>query len=73
MVTRIEFISKWRTHLLFCGLFLAAVAFSVVVNMVAGKHFSAAAWSAVREIRPIEVVMLVGFWYYCAFYQPKDE
>ncbi|MDQ3174586.1 MAG: hypothetical protein M3Q91_12910 [Acidobacteriota bacterium] len=73
MVIRGEYISKWKMHLLFGGGFLAAIAFSVVVNMVAGEHFSEAAWSAVREIRPIEVVMLVAFWYYCAFYQPKDE
>ena len=73
MVIRGEYISKLKIHLFFgCGL-LAAIAFSVVVNMVAGEHFSAAAWSAVRELRPIEVVMLVAFWYYCAFYQPKDE
>jgi len=73
MVIRGEYIPKWKMHLLFGGGFLAAIAFSVVVNMVAGEHFSEAAWSAVREIRPIEVVMLVAFWYYCAFYQPKDE
>ncbi len=73
MITRSEFTSKWKTHLLFGGGFLAAIAFSVVVNMVAGEHFSEAAWSAVREIRPMEVVMLVAFWYGCAFYQPKDE
>ncbi|MGI8897010.1 MAG: hypothetical protein ACR2IB_01330 [Pyrinomonadaceae bacterium] len=68
-----EYLSKWRIHLLFGGAFLAAIAFSVVVNMVAGEHFSEAAWSAVREIRPSEIVMLVAFWYYCALYQPKDE
>jgi hypothetical protein len=68
-----EHISKWRVHLLFGGGFLAAMALSFVVNMVAGKHFSEAAWSAVWEIRPTEVVMFVAFWYYCAFYQPKDE
>jgi hypothetical protein len=73
MVMRGEYISKWKIHLLFGGGFLAAIAFSVVVNMVAGEHFFEAAWSAVREIRPFEVVMLVAFWYYCAFYQPKDE
>ncbi len=73
MITGSEFISKWKTHLLFGGGFLAAIAFSVVLNMVAGEHFSEAAWSAVREIRLMEVVLLVAFWYACAFYQPKDE
>jgi hypothetical protein len=73
MVLRGEYISKWKIHLLFGGGFVGALAFSIVVNMVAGEHFSAAAWSAVLETKPIEVVMLVAFWYYCAFYQPKDE
>ena len=68
-----ENISKWRVHFLFGGAFLAAIAFNVVVNLLAGEHFSEAAWSALLEIRPIEVAMLVGFWGYCAFYQPKDE
>jgi hypothetical protein len=66
-------ISKWKIHLLFGGSFLAAIAFSIAVNMLAGKRFSEAAWSAVREIRPIEVIMLAAFWYGLAFYQPKDE
>jgi len=37
MVTWTEFISKWKAHLLFSGAFLAAVAFSVVVNLIAGN------------------------------------
>ena len=73
MITRSEFTSKWKAHLLFGGGFLAAIAFSVVMNIVSGEHFSEAAWSAVRDIRPSEVVMLVAFWYYCAFYQSKNE
>ena len=73
MITRSEFTSKWKAHLLFGGGFLAAITFSVVMNMVAGAHFSDAAWTAVREMRPTEVIMFVAFWYYCAFYQPKDE
>jgi hypothetical protein len=68
-----ESISKWKIHLLFGGLFLAAIAFNVVMNMVAGEHFAGAAWSAVREITPVEVAMLVAVWYSCAVYRPKDE
>lgn len=70
---RSDFISKWKIHLLFGGGFLAAIAFSVVVDMVAGEHFSEAAWSVVREIRSMEVVMLISFWYACVFHPPKDE
>jgi hypothetical protein len=73
MIMRGESGSKWKIHLLFGGGFSAAFAFSVMINMVAGEHFSEAAWSAVREIRPMEVLMLAAFWYGCAFYQPKDE
>lgn len=73
MITRSEFISKWKTHLLCGGGFLAAVAFSVVTDVVAGERFYEAAWSATREIKPMEVVMLISFWYACVFHPPKDE
>lgn len=66
-------ISRWKVHLLFGGAFFAAVGFSIMINMFAGKHFFEAAWSAVREIRLMEVLMLIAFWYSCAFYKPKDE
>jgi hypothetical protein len=73
MVTWTEFISKWKAHLLFSGAFLAAAAFSVVVNLIAAERLSEAALHGVQEIRPAEVVMFFAFWYYCAFYQSKDE
>ena len=73
MITRAQFNSKWKAHLLFGGVFLVAIAFSVAMKMVEGEHFLEASWSAIRGIRPIELVMAVAFWYYCAFYQPKDE
>jgi hypothetical protein len=72
-MTKNEFISGWKTHLLFGGGFLAASAFSVMTNMVEGERFFDAAWSAVQEIRPVEIVMLISFWYVCAFYQPKNR
>lgn len=73
MITRTDFTSKWKAHLLFGGGFLAAIAFNLMVNMVEGERFSQAAWSTVREVRLAEVIMFVAFWYYCAFYEPKDE
>lgn len=73
MIGRAQFNSKLKAHLLFGGAFLAALAFSVVMKVVAGEHFSEASWSAVRGIRPIELVMALAFWYYCTFYYPKDE
>lgn len=41
-------------------LFLAAIAFNFMVNLVAGERFSQAAWSAVREVRLVEVIMFVA-------------
>ena len=72
-MTKNKLISGWKIHLLFGGGFLAALAFSVMTNIVAGERFFDAAWSAVRAIRPVEVVMLISFWYACAFYRPKNE
>ena len=73
MITRSEFSSKWKAHLLFGGGFLLAIAFSLIVKMVAGEPFSQAVWSAIREVRPAEVVMFLAIWYYCAFYQPNKQ
>ncbi len=73
MMTKNKFISKWKIHFLFGGVFLAAVAFSVVTNIVGGQRFFEATWSAVRELKPIEVGMLISFWYACVFYPLKDE
>jgi hypothetical protein len=72
-MVRTEFIAKWKTHLLFCGLFLAAFAFSVVVSMFAGEPFSQSVVLALQEIRPAEVLMFFAFWYVCSFYQPNHE
>ncbi len=72
-MTKNEFISKWKIHLLFSGGFLAAVAFTVAANIVAGERFLDAAWSAIREIKPTETIMLILFWYVCVFHQPKNE
>ncbi len=73
MVTRTEFVSKWKTHLVFGVGLVAAITFNVAANMVAGQHLSDAAWSAVRELRPLEVLMYLLFWYAIAFYRLKDE
>jgi len=72
-MTKNEFISKWKIHLLFGGGFLVAVAFTVAVNIIAGERFPDAAWSAIRGIKPIEIVMLISFWYAWVFHQPKSE
>ena len=72
-MTKSEFVSRWKIHLLFGGGFLAAISFSFMTNIVAGERFPNAAWSAVRAIRPVEVMMLILFWYAFAFYQPKNE
>jgi hypothetical protein len=72
-MTKSEFLSRWKIHLLFGGGFLVALASSVVTNIIAGERFYEATWSAIREIRLMEVVMLISFWYASVFYLPKDE
>ena len=72
-MTKNKFISKWKIHVLFGGGFLVAVAFTVAANIVAGERFPEAVWSAIREIKPIEILMLILFWYACVFHRPKNE
>lgn len=67
------FTSKWRTHYLFVGLLLAAVAFSTALKIVEGEHILSATISAIRELNPTEIVMFVALWYSVAFRPATDE
>ncbi len=65
--------SKWKMNLLFGAALPAAIAFSIGLNLLTGEHFREAAWSALREIKPFEVLMLIGFWYGCVFDRLREE
>ena len=67
-----EFIVKRRTHLVFVGAFLLALAFNITLGLMAGESFPGAAWKGLSEIRPMDYIMLVLFWY-ASVSRPKDE
>lgn len=72
-MTKNELIAKWKIHLLFAGGFLVVLAFNIVTEMIAGESFLSAMWNALGEIRPMEYVMIILFWYVCAFQKPEDN
>ncbi|HVQ38714.1 MAG TPA: hypothetical protein VMS31_14345 [Pyrinomonadaceae bacterium] len=65
--------SKLKIHLLFAATLSAAVALDLGWNLLAGEQLPAAAWSALREIRPMDVLMLAGLCYGSVFFRPQDE
>jgi hypothetical protein len=68
-----EFLAKWKTHLIFAGVFLSVLIFNSTFNLAAGQSLLTATWNAIREITPMEYAMLVLFWYFCAVRRPEDE
>ena len=72
-MTKNELIVKRKIHLLFAGGVLIVLAISTVTEILAGGGFLSAVWNAVREIRPMEYIMILLFWYVCAFHKPKDD
>ena len=72
-MTRTEFLKKWKIHVAFGGGFLAVLLVNISINIAAGQSFWGAALNALREIRAMEYMMLVLFWYSSVVYHPKDE
>jgi len=62
-MNRKEFFRKWKVHLFFGGGLLLVLAISVVINFLSGQTFLRATLGALREIRPVEYIMFVLFWY----------
>ena len=62
-MNRKEFLRKWKVHLFFGGGFLLVLAINVVINFLSGQTFWRATLGALREIRPVEYIMFVLFWY----------
>lgn len=72
-MTSTEFLKKWKVHVTFGGGFLAVLLVNISTNIGGGQSFWGAALNALREIRAMEYVMLVLFWYSSVVYHARDE
>jgi hypothetical protein len=62
-MTAREFLKRWKTHLVFGGGFLLVFIINVAVNLASGQPFLRAMGAALSEIRPMDYVLFVTFWY----------
>lgn len=65
-MNRESFLAQWKTHLTFAGLFVLVLGFNIVLGLGHGKGLLDAAWWSISEIRPMDYLMFVLFWYACA-------
>ena len=68
-----EFFRKSKVHLLFGGGFLLVFVINVAINFFSGQSFLWATVGALREIRPVEYIMFILFWYWLARGQQSNS
>ena len=68
-----EFFRKSKVHLFFGGGFLVVFVISGAINFFSGQSFSSATVGAFREIRPLEYIMFILFWYWFARGQQSNS
>ena len=54
-------------HLLFGGAVVIVLLIGFLSKVAAGEHIFRAVWDSTGDVRPVEWVMIVLFWYGCAF------
>lgn len=62
-----------RVHLVFAGGITLVLVFGVLSKMASGEDFFRAFWDSARDVRPVEWVMIVLFWYAFAFQRPQNS
>ena len=72
-VNKKEFFRKSKVHLLFGGGFLLVFVINVAINFFSGQSFLRAMVGALREIRPVEYVTFILFWYWFARGQQSNS
>jgi hypothetical protein len=68
---------KWRklkVHIVFGGTLTLLLLVSLIWRMASGERLLQASWDSIREIRPVEWLIMVLVWYSAAVHRPpKDE
>lgn len=62
-----------KVHIMFSVALALALLVAVIPRMAAGERLLQALWNSVRDIRPVEWLMIFIFWYSAASPRPKDE
>jgi hypothetical protein len=62
-----------KAHIIFSVALAFALLVAVIPRMAAGERLLQALWDSVKEIRPVEWLLLILFWYSAAFPRTKDE
>jgi hypothetical protein len=62
-----------KVHLVFGGAVVLVLLVGVLSKMASGERFFPALLNAVKDGRPFEWLMIVLFWYACAFQKPQNS
>jgi hypothetical protein len=62
-----------KVHLVFAGGVTLILLFGVLSKMASGERFFQALWNSVKDGRPTEWLMILLFWYMCAFQRPQNS
>jgi hypothetical protein len=65
-VSKNKFSRNWKVHLFFGGGLLLAFAINVSISFFSGQTLLRATLDAFRQIRPVEYIMFILFWYWFA-------
>jgi hypothetical protein len=68
-----ELLGKRKAHLIFPSAFLLALAFNIIIGLMAGQTVLGAIWNGISGIKPMDYLMLAAVWYACAVHRPGDD
>jgi hypothetical protein len=66
-------LARFRTHLIFGTVIAVWFLVGVLPNMIQGQSFMPALWTAIKEIRPVEWVVLFFVLFSLAFPRNDDK
>jgi hypothetical protein len=62
-----------KVHLVFAGGVALVLLFGVISKMASGERLFQVFWNSVKDVRPVEGLMIVLFWYAFAFQRPQNS
>ena len=68
-----EKLRRLKLHALFGGALTLIFVVSLTLKIASGERLLQASWNSFKEIRPVEWMMILLFWYSAAFHKPRDE